>query len=228
VFIDATRQKNILKAMALPLSRLIIDLADALKSIDQSGRAHKHYKPGVGPFAETEITKAVVQVLQDRFPETYGAAVIRKRPDLLIPQEWQLELKILRPFGDNGKEAENWSQNLLHPYQGNVSTLGDCLKLLSSVLPEKRGIIVIGFQHEPVRIALEPCIEGFEILARHLKGILLSDRCEETRTGLMHPEHQTLRVFGWEVVGKVGEDGKPSGAHNTNNVSSKPNPNFLG
>src|SRR6058998_405930 len=33
------------------------------------------------------------------------------------------------PFGDNGKEAENWSVNLLHPYEGNVSTIGDCCKL---------------------------------------------------------------------------------------------------
>jgi len=42
-----------------------------------------------------------------------------------------LEFKIARPFGDNGKEAENWSVNLPHPYAGNVSVIGDCLKLLA-------------------------------------------------------------------------------------------------
>ena len=41
-----------------------------------------------------------------------------------------IEFKVVRPFGDNGKEAENWSQNLLHPYKGNVSLIGDALKLL--------------------------------------------------------------------------------------------------
>lgn len=42
-------------------------------------------------------------------------------PDVLVPNRWALEFKIVRPFGDNGIEAERWSQNLLHPYPGNVS-----------------------------------------------------------------------------------------------------------
>jgi len=47
----------------------------------------------------------------------------------LIKGLWVIEVKIARPFGDNGKEAEAWSVNLLHPYAGNTSIIGDCLKL---------------------------------------------------------------------------------------------------
>jgi hypothetical protein len=32
---------------------------------------------------------------------------------------------------NNGKEAETWSVNLLHPYPGNVSVIGDCLSCRS-------------------------------------------------------------------------------------------------
>ena len=144
---------------------------------------------------------------------TYSSAVTKRQPDLLIPGHWQVELKVIRPFGDNGKEAENWSQNLLHPYRGNTSSIGDCLKLIGSNRPEKRAVLVFGFEHDPVRISLSPCVEGFELLAERLMRIQLSGRVEETRKPLIHPEHQVLRVFAWEVLGINGEqDGSVNGS----------------
>jgi hypothetical protein len=49
--------------------------------------------------------------------------------DLLITGAWALEFKLARSYGDNGKDEENWSVNLLHPYEGNTSASGNCLKL---------------------------------------------------------------------------------------------------
>ena len=187
------------RASRLSLSRLANDLADALFQVDVSGAAHKAYQPGIGPFGEAEAVKAVLLWLKQNKPDVYGDAVIKRKPDLLIPGEWQIEFKLVRPFGDNGKEAEDWSQNVLHPYAGNTSSLGDCLKLLQSALPERKAVIVFGYEHSPSRIPLETCIKGFELLAETLLNIILSPRIELLRSGLRHPVHQVLRVYAWEV-----------------------------
>jgi hypothetical protein len=119
---------------------------------------------------------------------------------LLIPNEWAVEFKIARPFGDNGKEAESWSVNLLHPYPGNVSTIGDCLKLAKHQGTERRAVFVIGYEHFPPRIDLTPLIDSFETIAKHVLAIKLSPRLETRHNGLIHPVHQSLRVFAWEVL----------------------------
>ena len=108
--------------------------------------------------------------------------------------------KIARPFGDNGKEAENWSVNLLHPYRGNVSTIGDCYKLLELESKERKAVAVIGYEHSPARIDLTPLIESFEVVAERVKHIILSNRIETRRNGLIHPVHQSVRVFAWELI----------------------------
>jgi hypothetical protein len=69
---------------------------------------------GVGPFGEPQLVKQLANHLNTL--EKYRRSVRTKGcPDLLIPDEWAIEFKIARPYGDNGKEAENWSVNLLHP-----------------------------------------------------------------------------------------------------------------
>ena len=99
--------------------------ADILKDLDSERPIHKTFKPGIGPFGEPQIVREIARRLTG-----YGIRAQTKRtPDLEIAQEWALEFKIVRPFGDNGREAENWSVNLLHPYQGNVSLIGDAIKL---------------------------------------------------------------------------------------------------
>ena len=100
--------------------------------------ASQRFKPGVGPLTETELTDAVVSELKSTRWDAYAECGPRAYPssryscDLVIPGAWALELKLARPFGDNGKPAERWSENLLYPYPGNTSSIGDCLKLLDS------------------------------------------------------------------------------------------------
>src|SRR5262245_6835967 len=147
----------------MELEQIVDDIASGLVAIDGCGVAFKQFQPGVGPYGEPQLTAAVARHLNALSP--YGRAVRSKRtPDLLIPGWWALEFKLARPFGDNGNEAENWSVNLLHPYEGNVSVIGDCLKLDRRSGPERKASVVIGYEHTPPRIQLEPLFLAFEAI----------------------------------------------------------------
>jgi hypothetical protein len=123
-----------------------------------------------------------------------------RTPDLLIVGYWALEVKIARPFGDNGRLAENWSVNLLHPYGGSTSLLGDCLKLRSHPCQERKAVLAIGYEHDPPQVSLEPLMRSFELIATEVLSIRLGKRVSALRTGLIHPVHQRLTVLGWTVV----------------------------
>src|SRR5947208_3135608 len=112
----------------MQLQEVTSDICGVIRDIDASGIPFKHFQPGVGPYGEPQLLKEIARRLND-IPKYEKKAVTKRTPDLLIPAEWAMEFKIVRPFGDNAKEAENWSVNLLHPYAGNVSLIGDCLKL---------------------------------------------------------------------------------------------------
>jgi hypothetical protein len=186
----------------MQLAALIDDVLEALIAVDGSRIPFKTFQPGVGPYGEPHLLKLIAQYL-NRLPRYGAQAVTRRSPDLLVPGHWMVEFKIARPFGDNGEEAENWFINLLHPYQGNVSSIGDCLKLLELEGVERRAVVVIGCEHASAKISLDPLIESFEVIAREVARISLSPRIERSWGGLVHPVHQVIRVFTWEVFGSV-------------------------
>ena len=186
----------------MELSQVILDVAGVLAAIDSSGVPFKMFRAGVGPYGEPQLLRLVADGLNGL--NAYRGTVATKRtPDLLIKGQWALEFKIARPFGDNGKPAENWSVNLLHPYEGNVSAIGDCFKLLALGGPERRAVVVIGYEHAPPRIDLEPLLAAFEVIAKQVAQINLSPRFQVTRSGLVHPVHQQLAVTAWEVLGRA-------------------------
>lgn len=177
------------------------DILDALVAIDAGRVPFKNFQSGVGPYGEPQLLKLIAQHL-NQLPK-YGNKVVTKRtPDLLIPGHWALEFKIARPYGDNGKEAEDWSVNLLHPYPGNVSCIGDCYKLLDLSGVERRAVVVIGYEHIPAKTDLNPLVRSFEVIARNVAAISLGPRVEVGHKGLVHPVHQAVRIFSWEVVGR--------------------------
>ena len=181
------------------LSEVINDITDALVLIDASKVPFRKFKPGVGPYGEPQLVKLISDNLNE-LPK-YNEKVITKRtPDLLIPNEWALEFKIARPFGDNGNEAENWSVNLLHPYSGNTSTIGDCLKLIQLECQERLAVVVIGYEHSPAIIKLSPLIKSFELITKQIFNIRLSERVETHRVNLVHPIHQSLRVLSLGII----------------------------
>jgi hypothetical protein len=181
------------------LEELVLEITDALVRIDASGDCFRAFQPGVGPYGEPQLVRLIANHL-NQLPIFGGTVRTKRSPDLLIPNKWAIEFKITRPFGDNGKEAEGWSANLLHPYPGNVSTIGDCLKLAKHPGTERRAAFVIGYEHVPPKIDLTPLIESFEVITRRVLAIKLSSRVETRREGLIHPVHQSLRVFAWEVL----------------------------
>ena len=183
----------------MDLQDVILDITQALLQVDASGVPFRSFQPGVGPYGEPQLLKLIARHL-NLLPKYKGGVVTKRTPDLLIPEQWAIEFKIARPFGDNGKEAENWSVNLLHPYPGNVSTIGDCYKLAALGGSERKAVAVIGYEHSPPKIDLTRLVESFEVIAREVAGIRLSQRVETRHDGLVHPVHQSLRVFAWEVL----------------------------
>ena len=121
----------------MELNEVVTDIADALVKVDRSAGGSRAFQPGVGPYGEPQVVKRIAAYLND-LDRYHNAALTKRTPDLLIPGEWAIEIKIARPYGDNDREAENWSVNLLHPYPGNVSTIGDCHKLVGLPCRERR------------------------------------------------------------------------------------------
>lgn len=134
-------------------------------------------------------------------PQRYSGS--RNECDVVIAGEWAIEIKLARPFGDNGRPAERWSENLLYPYPGNTSSIGDCLKLLNSSFQERKAVIVFGYEHTPPKIPLEPAVKAFELIADKVVGLHLSPRVQMTVRDLIHPHHQQATVYGWEVVSQI-------------------------
>ncbi len=121
---------------------IVKTIADILKEFDAEMPIHKAFRPGIGPFGEPQI----VSMIAKRLSAKGISAQTKRTPDLDIQQQWAIEFKIVRPFGDNGKEAENWSVNMLHPYAGNVSLIGDAIKLSKLDTFPNKGLFVIGFR----------------------------------------------------------------------------------
>jgi hypothetical protein len=92
-------------------------------------------------------------------------------------------------------------------FQPGVGPYGEpqLLKLVAEHLnwqgPERRAVVVIGYEYTPAIIDLDPLVESFEAIVRKVARIQLSHRVERRGDGLVHPVHQTVRVFGWEVLG---------------------------
>ncbi len=184
----------------MELTEIARDIVGCLLAIDASRAPFRGFQPGVGPYGEPQLLKQIAAGLNQL--AKYRRNVQTKRtPDLLIPGEWAIEFKIARPFGDNGKEAENWSVNLIHPYRGSASCIGDCFKLLGLHTLERKAIAVIGYEHVPAIIDLTPLVESFECVAKQVMHMRLSDRLEIWQPDLVHPVHQSLRLFAWEVLG---------------------------
>ena len=176
-----------------------------------SPQLNQRYQPGIGPLKEAEAVKLALGKLrvdtmyQHAGPCKYPNSL--KRLDLLIPAEWAIEFKLVRPFGDNGKENEHWIEDLLYPYpplfRSSGSPLTDSFKLVESGFSERKAVMIFGFEHDPPMIDLSLSVSLFEELARYI-GINLGLRQECKFGPLQHKVHRIGKVFGWEVNGIEG------------------------
>ena len=195
----------------MELTKIVNDFADALKTIDSTNPVEGTFQPGIGPHTEDHSREFILSYLrtQEYSRQDYLAAASIQYPgkremcDIVIPNKWAIELKLLRPFGDNGKEAEHWSNKLIHPYYGNKSAVGDALKLLASSFPEKKAIILFSYEHEVPIIDVENTIKAFELILTNIYSIKLKSRIVAERRNLVHPIFQVLKVIGWELEEKA-------------------------
>jgi hypothetical protein len=181
------------------MQKIVNHIAEGLKYIDDSRVPFRNYQPGVGPYGEPQLVRKLLKYLVTKYPEQYSKAKTKRIPDMLIPTKWALEFKIVRPFGDNGKEAEHWSQNLIHPYPGNVSSISDAYKLLESSFSERKGIIIISYEHTPPKIPVDLLVDCFENIAKTILDLPLSEKYTAKIKNLVHPVHQQATVYGWEL-----------------------------
>jgi hypothetical protein len=113
---------------------------------------------------------------------------------------------MVRPYNNNGTIFVHWSENALHPYEGDTSALGDCLKLLSSGVSERKAVIILAMN---ARHKLNAAIRGFEVLAREVMNLRLTRRIEQSRDGLIHPVHRQLRVLAYQVLRTLDNQSLP-------------------
>jgi hypothetical protein len=204
------------------LGDIVGDFAEAFKAVDetrpQGASRTRTYRPGIGPLTVADAVNRALQHLKEGTRSTYYVDASPKRYpnsrqqcDLVIPGEWAMEFKLLRPFGDHGAEAEHWSENALHPYPGNVSSIGDSIKLIESGFPERKAIVIFGYEHSSPLIDISIAIESFEAIAKQVVGIELGARRSAEFGPLIHPVHQQGNVFTWQVLGLIASPVRDSG-----------------
>ena len=182
--------------------QLVIKIADLLKEFDSLRPVHKKWKPGIGPFDEDPLVKEIARLLTESEIATETQAEIArvKKIDMVIRDQWVIEFKLARPYRDNGSVEPHWSKKIIYPYKGNESLLGDAAKLSAIDLPRK-CVFAIGYEQDGQKgIPLEPVFQSFEAIADSVMGLKLGPRVQQTREGLEHPVHQTLRCASWEVL----------------------------
>ncbi|HEX2839324.1 MAG TPA: hypothetical protein VHN77_14495 [Phycisphaerales bacterium] len=186
---------------------IVTDFALALKEVDATAPREdkKAFRPGIGPLTEAFGTRLALEYMSNRQADRYVGAKPERYPGQrttcdAVFGDWAVEFKLLRPFGDNGKPAENWIENALYPYPGNVSALGDLFKLSTHKLRPRSGVVLYGFEHVTAITPLEPAVRSFELIAAEVLRFQLGARCSHRIEGLVHPVHQVLVVHGWELL----------------------------
>lgn len=192
----------------MTLEQIIHHLANALKAVDATMPIEAKFQPGIGPHTEDHARDLALNYLRNQegvIAEYFDHAGSVQYPgrremcDLVIPNQWAIELKLLRPYGDNDREAEHWSNKILHPYYGNKSAVGDVLKLRDSGFQTKKAVILFAYEHIVPRIELEYTLKTFEMVCTQLYLVNLSNRITESRGELVHPTFSVLKVIGWKI-----------------------------
>ena len=64
---------------------------------------------------------------------------------------------------------------------------------------ERKGIVVLTYEHDPPEIELSLIVDCFEKLAIEVLSLPISQRHVAELRNLVHPVHQQANVYGWEV-----------------------------
>ena len=191
----------------MDLADFVHDFEAALTAVDGrrpvfTSRTGRTYQPGRGPHSEDRAVDLILEEMKNTNPHAYGQLVCRVpyarsrlMCDVVLPNEWMIEVKMARFYGDNNKPDDTSLKDLLSPFDVDRSALTDCTKLAAADGPAQKAIVIYGFDapSRPLTLA----IEAFETLAR--KSVRLSARITAAYSGLVHPVFQQGAVFGWDV-----------------------------
>ena len=197
----------------MELDKLTSSFAEAMGAVDarrpiaSNARTGAPYSPGIGPHTE----RATVQLVSEEM-ERQGSIDVegfqlevpypdtpRNKCDLCIgvgpDWNWAVEIKMLRPMGDNGKPNDNMLMHILSPYPEHRSALTDCTKLTSAGFTSRTALLIYGYEYS--EWPMEPAIKSFELLAN--QSVTLGIRHQAKTQQLVHPIHSQGRVFSWEI-----------------------------
>lgn len=78
--------------------------------------------------------------------------------DVVLANEWMIEVKMARFYGDNNKPDDTSLKDFLSPFDVDRSALTDCSKLAAFTRPERRAIVIYGFDapSRPLDLAILP------------------------------------------------------------------------
>jgi hypothetical protein len=107
---------------------------------------------------------------------------------------WAIEVKMMRLFRNNGDREPAAVGHLLSPYEG--SALSDCDKLLHSAFPQRKAIMIYGFDYDGY--PLDVMLEAFVLLAT--RRVSIQGQYQSDFAGLIHPHHQRGSVVAWEMT----------------------------
>jgi hypothetical protein len=169
-----------------------------------SPRSGRTYRPGIGPHPEDRAVDLVMSELAKDRPLWRSQVRVcypcsKQTCDWLLgdPVEWAIEIKMARPYGDNGKPDDTAIKDILSPFRVDRSALTDCLKLAESQIQARRAILIYGFDDD--RRPLSDMIKAFETVARARVNLGPRHLC---RFGpLAHPVHSSGEVSAWEIPG---------------------------
>ena len=65
---------------------------------------------------------------------------------------------------------------------------------------DRRGVVVVGYEHTPNKISLQPLIDAFEVVVTQVAKVRIGPRIHLVESGLCHPVHQQFTVAAWEVL----------------------------
>ena len=196
----------------MELQEIIDDLAYALKEKDKIAPVEKKYKPGIGPHGEDRQIQLALDFLKTSpsKKDIYETVNKQKYPDdlktcdIVIPNEYAIEVKLLRPLGDNGKEnGTNWLSKILYPFESNTSAIGDVLKLKNSKFEIKKAIILLSYRPEDDEIVQDKILttlQCFEKITKDVLNINIGMMVKSTFKNLIHPVHNLGEIFGWEIM----------------------------
>lgn len=195
----------------LYLEQLVMDFAQAIKAVDAGCPRRKELPPGIGAFSEPKMVGKLCGHLQEcneRYrnlrTESPYPELRRGRCDVLVPEQWAIEVKLSQVWMSKGSEDSTWTNNILHPFlgvedAGAKSLIGDAIKLMCSRFKEKKAIVLFHFARKKDGLDPDLPLRMFEYSARELMGIPLGERITAKVDDLMHPHHQQAIVFAWQV-----------------------------